>query len=213
MAFIKCPECGHTALSVASTCPSCGHLLVQNPMQGRRLGMVACRSCQKQVSGAESVCPYCGHQIRRWRSIRLAAWSALAVVLVIGGVVLFSAARKASRPPVTSPVLPVEPAPEAQPVAVTAPPPQVATAVTEPQHPGPETPSATPKTQARWTANWVNVRESPGTGGAIVGVLRPGTAVGVGEFRRGWWAVYTDGRLLGWAAGDLLVRARPDTTP
>lgn len=213
MAFIKCPECGHTALSVASTCPSCGHLLVQNPMQGRGLGMVACRGCQKQVSSTESVCPFCGHQIRRWRTIRMTAWSVLAVVLLIGGIALFSAARKASRPPVASPALPVVQAPEAQPVTVPAPPRQVATAVSEQQRPAPEPSPATPNTEARWTANWVNVRESPGTGGAIVGVLRPGTAVGVGEFRRGWWAVYTDGRLLGWAAGDLLVPTRPDTLP
>ena len=90
------------------------------------------------------------------------------------------------------------------------PPTQVATDTTEPQRTAQE-PSR--DTEARWTANWVNVRESPGTGGTIVGVLRPGTAVGVGEFRSGWWAVYTDGRPLGWAAGDLLVHTRPDTLP
>src|SRR5262249_53515705 len=60
-------------------------------------------------------------------------------------------------------------------------------------------------TQPRTVAAWANVREAPGTESAVVKVLKPGDQVNVVREHGGWWAVYHEGRRIGYVSRSLLA--------
>jgi hypothetical protein len=71
-------------------------------------------------------------------------------------------------------------------------------------------------TQTKWTLDWANVRESRALEAPVVGILRPGAPVQVTDRQQGWWALFLDGRVVGYVAGSLLadqppLAAHPDT--
>ena len=63
--------------------------------------------------------------------------------------------------------------------------------------------------QPKVVAAWANVREEPSGDAAVVKVLRPGQQVEVVQRRGGWWAVYADGRRLGYVSRSLLAEQAP----
>lgn len=94
MTYIRCPECGQKALSVATRCPKCGLVLSQNPMiSGGVRGLVECRHCHKLIQQGVQACPYCGHSAW-WDARRLTGAAIIAVaVVVVGAGVWFLAAQ------------------------------------------------------------------------------------------------------------------------
>jgi hypothetical protein len=66
-------------------------------------------------------------------------------------------------------------------------------------------PDSAAPTRARKVAAWANVRQEPSAEAAVVQVLRPGQQIDVVQRRGGWWAVYTEGRRLGYVSRTLLV--------
>jgi RNA polymerase subunit RPABC4/transcription elongation factor Spt4 len=57
----KCPNCGHTVLSVASQCPACAGPLTSTFLGLEHQGELAeCRSCGRPVRSRTAVCPHCG---------------------------------------------------------------------------------------------------------------------------------------------------------
>lgn len=67
--------------------------------------------------------------------------------------------------------------------------------------------------RARWTLNWVNVREGRSVDFPIVRVLRPGVEVQIRDPRAGgWWEVYYAGERIGFIAGSELSEQPPPDT-
>ncbi|MBI4419343.1 MAG: zinc ribbon domain-containing protein [Gemmatimonadetes bacterium] len=88
MTLIKCPQCGHTVLSVASQCPACFTALGITFLGPEHRGELAeCRSCGHPVRSNTRVCPHCKarHPARHNRAARRAVGllSALTVLLVL----------------------------------------------------------------------------------------------------------------------------------
>ncbi|MBI4502255.1 MAG: SH3 domain-containing protein [Gemmatimonadetes bacterium] len=63
--------------------------------------------------------------------------------------------------------------------------------------------------QPKVVAGWANVREEPKPDAAVVTVLRPGQQVEVVRRRGGWWAVYAEGRRVGYVSRSLLSEEAP----
>jgi uncharacterized protein YgiM (DUF1202 family) len=77
------------------------------------------------------------------------------------------------------------------------------------------TPALTPPsleyvTQVRWSSTWVNVREGRGGSSPVVQTLQPGQRLQVDKLENGWWAVYLDGRFVGYVADNLLLERSPN---
>ena len=203
MAYMDCPECGKTMLSIATQCPHCGY---QFPPQQLRISIPPPRP----------------------RLVRPALLVALALVTVAAVVVAFQSRGGSSGagaepgvanapPPATERQQPVETAlpdtaavgqmrqdsePEA-PVADTTP------AVTAPATVLPP-PAATFTNQRsrRYASTWVNVRRDRGLDAPTVRVLEPGDAVLVDSLDQGWYRVIIDGQPIGYAhRSNLVVRA------
>lgn len=228
--MIRCPECGQSVLDIASSCPRCHHVLIQNPLETHDWGdLRVCGRCGKHIPKGAAVCPFCGHQVQFRRRVWLAVVGAgLAVVVVGSGVVAWrsgllrlplggrSAAEPA--PAVAESVPPADSAAASQPVVTeeapgVAPPQAPAIVAAAPQ---PETAvrNAPPVEQVptlvtRWTSDWVNVREERNVESSQVRVLRPGSAVEVGDWRGGWWALYEGGRRIGYVANSVLTTTPP----
>jgi hypothetical protein len=215
MALIKCPQCGQTVLSVASKCPKCSYLLLQAPaLQGSNRELTRCRRCEKTIPRSVSICEYCGYPQLARRRVRFTMGVLLLVAVAVAAV---AGIRHFTKPTAPPPVNVESPSPTIQSTI-----PDTAATLSIPVAPPvearaqPETPQAVPETtplpsdaQMRWTRNWANVREGPGTSFPVVGVLQPGTEVAVSGLRRGWWQVHLNGNPQGYVAGDLLVAEPP----
>jgi len=229
MVMIRCPECGHRVLDVATTCPQCHRVLLQNPLETHNWGTLReCGRCHKHIERDAIRCPYCGHRVRAARTAgRIALVTALAVALIAAGVMawrsgIVGSVREAIAPTrmapqdtafATPPTALTEPAPAPAEVMV---PPIVAMApesvATRPggaaeaperlRTPGPAVPP--PSLVTRWTGDWANVRAGRSVESAIVRVLAPNAEVRVGEMHAGWWAVYANGTFVGYIANSLL---------
>jgi hypothetical protein len=215
MALIKCPGCSHTVSSVASKCPKCGTLLSQfRFVQGEGGALTECRRCSRKVLSGATICPYCGvsRPGRRSPYFVVALLGAFAVPVLV----LAALRGRAPTPPLIAPAVFEQPqAPRA--VTVQAPP-----QVTEGTVPADTTPlpvaapspageSATIET--RWIVDWANVREGRALGTRVIRVLRPGSSVQVTDRQAGWWALYADGRVVGYVAGSLLSEQAPLDRP
>lgn len=222
MALIRCPGCGKSVLSIASTCPGCGQLLITNPtarQNGYRYR--ACQHCGKLVAPHARVCVYCGHRTERPRALRRVAASlagtaviALAAVLTLsmGSGAEPARAPSAGRPADQRPALP--------------PPPQIAsplstTTAVVAAHPEPARTNGAHTAQdgrpapgrlVRWTETWANVREGRDLRSPVARVLQPGVRVEVTDRREGWWTVYVDGVAIGHVSNAVLTRTPPADT-
>ncbi len=227
MTLIKCSNCGHTVSSVASKCPQCGTLLSEYRfIQGQSGALTECRRCARKVLSGATVCPYCGTP-KPGRRIPYAAGALLLAAVVPALVLLVALQQRTPGAAVPERGLgqaqqPAQPAPveESAPQATGAPavhpaqeppPPREAPLSVEPAvGPGLAAPAAT---GTRWTLDWTNVRQARALDAPVVRVLKPGTGVQVGDRVNGWWAVYLEGRLVGYAAGSLLAATPPGPRP
>lgn len=215
MTLIKCPECGHTVLSVASTCPNCSRRLTPDPIAaaGGLNDLVECPRCSKLLDRRTPTCRHCGYAARRARRVRRAAVIAAGVTVVA---VIWGISLKAPPPDKTAArtvPTPEEPAGPLEEMMIARAAPDTTATDLPAARPGlappPEPPEPIPTDRpARWTNNWVNVREDRSGDAPVVRILRPGTRVEVGDRARGWWAVSIDGVPVGYVASDLL-----DTVP
>ncbi len=201
MALIKCPECGHTVLSVASTCPNCQHRMTPEVAHsGELTTVVQCRTCGELMSGDSTRCPHCGESTRR----PILVWIALAVAVVALIAVVWLVLRDGadSEPEAPPPTL----TPEVSRFPVQSPTRPTPRDIVEPAPTEIATPL--PRRALRWANDWANVRTDRGLEYEVVQILRPGDSVEVSDRRLGWWAVHGDGRLIGYVANNLL-----DTVP
>ncbi len=217
MTLIKCPGCGHTVSSVASKCPQCGTLLSQfRFVQGEGGALTECRRCSRKVLSGATTCPYCGIS----RPGRRPPYVVVALLLVLAVPALVLAALRERGPEVTTatPAAVPEPRqPEIVAPAAPAPTPQATAPIDSTETVLPEPPPAADSvaTATKWTLDWANVREGRALGTRVVRVLRPGSSVQVTDRQAGWWALYMDGRVVGYVAGSLLgdhppPEARPE---
>jgi len=203
MAYMDCPECGKTMLSIATQCPHCGY---QFPPQQLKLSIPPPRA----------------------RMVRPALVVALALVALAAVVVAFQSWRGSSSAGVESGVA-IAPPPATerqQPVETTLPDtaavgqigqdsqPRGPVADTTPAvaAPAPVLPplAATPTGQQsrRYASTWVNVRRDRGRDAPTVRVLEPGDAVLVDSLDQGWYRVSIGGQPVGYAhRSNLVVRA------
>lgn len=224
MTLIKCPNCGHTVSSVASRCPQCGEQLSQfRFVQGEGGGLTECRRCARKVLSGAKICPYCG--VARPGRRSPVAVLVLAVVLAAPALAIGALRNRTPQPPAAvlaqSAAKPAVEATAEEPVAASFPPPvQAAPAEPAPLDPV-QVPTPSPadsgatavRTQTRWTNDWANVRERRELEAPVVRVLRPASAVQVSDRQMGWWALYLDGRMVGYVAGSLLNDRPPVLSP
>ena len=235
MALIKCSHCGHGVLSVATQCPKCAVPLRRTFELGGSGELAECRRCGHAVLSNASACANCGagHPARSYtRGIVVAT---MALVAISGWVIMaltkehsqtqsrssLSLVTRAIATPADSKsaelrspparLIFVAPADSKQvtrpadvrPLVDTARP--TALAVSPPAPASDSSSAAQPKV----VAGWANVREEPSGDAAVVKVLRPGQQVEVVQRRGGWWAVYADGRRLGYVSRSLLAEQAP----
>jgi hypothetical protein len=143
----------------------------------------------------------------------------LAVALAIPVLVIAALRNRGPQAPAT---VMSEPAPERPARVVEAPVPPARQVPAPPASPGasagvvPNQPAGGVPTQIKWTLDWANVRQDRALEAPVVRVLHPGVSVQVTDRQQGWWAVYLDGRLVGYVAGSVLGDqppgvSRPDT--
>src|SRR2546425_2025812 len=214
MALIKCPQCGHTVLSVASQCPACATALAIGFLGPEHRGELAeCRSCGHPVRSGTRTCPHCGIQNpARGRRVRQQALRASAV-LILAVLALGIRARlsnhdaaRAAAAPQQEPAHVADAAPERS-STVAAPEVVASEAAASPLEAVPLAPpvnASAPPPETRWTATWANVREQPKNDAPILRVLAPGTPVKGTLDRYGWWLVHLEGKSVGYVAGELL---------
>jgi hypothetical protein len=214
MAFIKCPECGQTALSIASVCPKCGHLLMQHtPPQGGGDTLQRCPRCRKYVDRRATQCEFCAFPLTLWRRVRWGMLALLGIAVVVAATIGFRSLRSGPsgeqatqlpEPALPAPTIaPTTPVPEdstpvvAVPILVDAPP-SPDTLV----DPVPTVPAV--DTEDRWLVTWANLREGPGLDYPVLRILLPGERVRVARPARGFAAVYGSEGLEGYVAVSLL---------
>jgi hypothetical protein len=239
MALIKCPKCGQTVLSVATTCPKCQHLLTQNPLQqGGHTNLTQCRHCQKMIPGDSITCEYCGYAVRFRRTLRRITWSVVAgftvALAAVAAVLIQAENRDRPRAEATSPPpLPDVPPrgtttrsdtsqPATDTVTDTATRTTVPAGTTRPETTRtrsaaaattPESLRPPPTAAVRYVTVWGNLRATRDTLSPAIGTIAPGTRVLVGPPRLGWYAVYVDSVFAGYMAGDLLSPEAPGAFP
>jgi ribosomal protein L37E len=242
MAFIKCPKCGQTALSVATVCPKCGHILLQSPTpQGDSREFGNCRRCGKIIPRNADVCEFCGYPQLLRRRLRWGAGALVAAAVVVAGIIALLPSMRSATPAPTPPQRPAAaPAPasdtasQAAPTGDTAAPSDTVVPTAAPIRAAPPTttpteatapaPPAAVETQPRrvttstlnrWAVTWANIRSGPGSDYQVVRVLRPGERVQVADASRGWWTVYRDGIAAGYVANSVLSdhAPSPDSVP
>lgn len=119
-----------------------------------------------------------------------------------------AAPEPAAPAPVPAPVQPSQP-----PVPVPAPAPPLAPAVAPPAAvpapaPAPTPPPLAPTHLLQIRVGLANFRASPGTGSAILGVLRKGTRLTALEEKDRWFRVRLDDGREGWVAASVVAPAR-----
>ena len=236
MALIKCSHCGHGVLSVATQCPKCAVPLKRTFELGGSGELAECRRCGHAVLSNASACANCGarHPARSYTRGIVVATMAFAA---ISGWIIMALAKEHSQTQRRSSLSLVTRAiaapADSKSAELRSPPARlifVAPAenrqVTKPADGRPVRDTVRPATapivtatvpagdsssaaQPKVVAAWANVREEPSGEAAVVKVLRPGQQVEVVQRRGGWWAVYADGRRLGYVSRSLLAEQLP----
>jgi len=197
MAYVDCPECGKTMLSIATQCPHCGYQL---PPQQLRI----------------SIPP---PQPRKVRPVLVAVLALVAVAAVVAAYQSWTrskpaaeaGAAKAPRTTAQAPDQQIVAAPDSvalggsvpdtQPTAADS----TAVATPAPAAAAPTPPLPRPSATLggdrvrRYASTWVNVRQARSVGAPSVRVLQPGDAVLVDSLVEGWYRVLMDGRPIGYA--------------
>lgn len=227
MAYIDCPQCGQSALSVATRCPRCGFGFTQHrlrhgqrrPPAGNKLPiwvvgglvvLVAVFLIGEGSNGGVTVPPIAGglgedpaEVVIQADSEREGADSAQAAgdvpsVALTPSAVADPSPRLDTVPPIMA-TAPIDSAPASNPVVVTIVPPEANSAML-PEH-------------RRWARTWVNVRAGRSGSSEAVRILNPGELVGVDSLGRGWYRVSVDGVPVGYVDRSLLAQAPPDSLP
>ncbi|MEE8267389.1 MAG: hypothetical protein V3R97_00610 [Gemmatimonadales bacterium] len=230
MAYINCPQCGQSALSVATRCPRCGFGFTQHrlrhghhPRPARNkiplwvggglvvLAVVFLLSEGGGGNGAVTVPPIAGGLDEQPAEV--------VVQIDTGGegvvddvmaqpppdaaatpAMADSAGRLDTVPPIRA-AAPGESRPRPDPVVVTIVPPSAeADAAEFPEEP-------------RWAKTWVNVRAGRSGSSEPVRILNPGELVGVDSLGLGWYRVLIDGVPVGFVDRSFLAPAPPDSLP
>jgi predicted RNA-binding Zn-ribbon protein involved in translation (DUF1610 family) len=208
MALIDCPQCGHKVMSVASTCPKCGYSLTeQRKRESHAMRVAICRHCNREIAATSKLCPHCGEAEPVSRPPKWLVPAILAAVLLT---VVFVISRGGSEEPVrvSEPVAATETVPTAGDTTPT-PPPGAAEVSDPPQVLVP----ATPQTLTRWTTDWANMREDRDRNSDVVDILGPGAQIEVADLENRWWAVYVDGRRVGYISASLVANEPPTVEP
>jgi len=224
MALINCPQCGHKVMSVASTCPKCGFSLSEQRKKDAHFSKtVQCKNCRREIAPGSRICPHCGdvRPVRRYKPWPMLTVLGLAIVTV-ASLILWSGRQEGSQPEEPRQVAQAQPTPpdtpetdsttsdstESEPTAADSIP--VATPIVA----APAIDSAdTTATVMKWTADWANVRSGRGMLDSIVHILRPGQPVQVADLEDSWWAVFQDGRRIGFVSRTLILDQPPQLEP
>ncbi|MCI0548771.1 MAG: SH3 domain-containing protein [Candidatus Rokubacteria bacterium] len=102
--------------------------------------------------------------------------------------------------PAEAPPVPAAAPPSPPPPAVPAPSPPVIPDAPRPAAPAPPPPPAPARRVVQIKTDQANLRESPGTRGKVIRVLRKGTKLTVLEAREQWFRVRLDDGREGWVA-------------
>ncbi len=160
MTLTKCPNCGHTVLSVASQCPACSGALTSTFLGLEHEGELAeCRSCGRPVRSRTAVCPHCGipSPARRRANPRLVLPVIATVLLSLMAIVLRDRAfQPAHADSTVTAATALAPQPVVAPAVVAAPPKRQAESAgtdTPPARPAAVADSTPPTVPAIATAN------------------------------------------------------------
>ena len=225
MAYIDCPQCGQTALSVATRCPRCGFGFTQHRLrhgQRRRppsnrlplwvgggvVVLLVVFLVGEGGNGAVTVPPIAGGLDQQPAEVVVQTDSAGIIDSVrapSGDEVQLDApsttADYYSRLDTVPPIRATAAArPATDPVVVTIVPPDEGLAILLPE-------------ERRWAKTWVNVRAGRSGSSVAVRILDPGELVGVDSLGRGWYRVSVDGVPVGYVDHSLLAQAPPDSLP
>ena len=232
MAYIDCPQCGKSALSVATRCPRCGFGFTQHRLRyghhrrlvgnkvplwvgGGLVILVVVFLLGEGGNGAVTVPPIAGGLDKQPAEVVVQIDTGGEGV-VDGGVV-----QPADELPPDSAATPT--------MAISAgrldtvPPIRVAAPAESLPRPDPVVvtivpPSAEPDAaefpaEPRWAKTWVNVRAGRSGSSEPVRVLNPGELVGVDSLGLGWYRVLVDGVPVGFVDRSFLAPAPPDSLP
>lgn len=229
MAYINCPQCGQSALSVATRCPRCGFGFTQHRLRhghhrppapnnlplwigGGLVVMVVVFLAAEGGGGGVTVPPIAGGLDRAPAEVVVQTDTVDDRVLdgdprpadeaPIAVASTPPSAEVANRLDTVPPIRAAVPAafrPTATPVVITIVP--------------PEAHAAALSQDTRWAKTWVNVRAGRSGSSEAVRVLNPGDIVGVDSLGRGWYRVSVDGVAVGYVDHSLLAQAPPDSLP
>jgi hypothetical protein len=231
MAYIDCPQCGQTALSVASRCPRCGFGFTQHRLRhghhrrpaGNKVplwvggGLVVLAVVfffGEGGTGRVTVPPIAGGLSQESAEVVVqtdsgedgvgvdSAPAQLAAVVPSDTASTSTIADSGGRLDTVPPIRAAVPA-EFRPTLE----PVVVTIVP------PEPHTAQRPEDRRWAKTWVNVRAGRSGSSDAVRILNPGELVGVDSLGRGWFRVSVDGVPVGYVDRSLLALAPPDSLP
>ena len=224
MAYIDCPQCGQSALSVATRCPRCGFGFTQHRLRRRHVDnrvpmwvggglviLVMVFLFGEGGNGGVTVPPIAGGLDEKPAEVvvqadssgvpgadSVAVQSAVDAPDVAPTTTTLSAVTLDTVPPIVA-AAPAEYRKVPDPVVVTIVPPDTS-AVVFPE-------------ERRWAKTWVNVRAGRSGSSEAMTVLNPGEPVGVDSLGQGWYRVLVDGVPLGYVDRAFLAPAPPDSLP
>ena len=230
MAFIDCPQCGQSALSVATRCPRCGFGFTQDRLrhgQQRRQAdnrvpmwvagglaiLIVVFLVGEGGNGSVTVPPIAGGLDEKPAEVVVQADSSVELATDSVSVQPAIEAPPEVAPTTTTAVLParldtVPPIVAAAPVeSRPVPDPVVVTIIP------PDTSVVAFPEERRWAKTWVNVRAGRSGSSEAVSVLNPGEPVGVDSLGQGWYRVLVGGVPLGYVDRTFLAPAPPDSLP
>ena len=230
MAYIDCPQCGQTALSVATRCPRCGFGFTQHRLRhghhrrparnrlplwvgGGLVVLVVVFLLGEGGNGGVTVPPIAGGLDEEPVEVVVQTDSAGPMVVDSGRAQLAdeTPSDAASTPTITAYDGRLDTVP---PITAAAPAP--ARAVTDPvvvTIVPPEALATVLPEERRWAKTWVNVRAGRSGSSEAVRILDPGELVGVDSLGLGWYRVSVDGVPVGYVDRALLAQAPPDSLP
>ncbi len=232
MAYINCPQCGQSALSVATRCPRCGFGFTQHRLRhghhqrpaGNKIplwvggGLVVLAVVflfGEGGNGGVTVPPIAGG---------LDGQPAEVVVQIDTGgegIVDDVVARPAGEVPADAASTPtmaesaggldtVPPIRAAAPAESRS---RLSPVVVTIVPPSAETDAVYFPEEPRWAKTWVNVRAGRSGSSEPVRILNPGELVGVDSLGLGWYRVLVDGVPVGFVDRAFLAPAPPDSLP
>jgi len=232
MAYIECPQCGQSALDVATRCPRCGFGFAQHRLRhGERrpterhryplwiggsilvLATVFLAGRRGGFSGGVTVPPVASGLDSEPQSVLVQTDSGAGQPDGDAPVTANSADDTTSMAGSTEGVDDAIPVADGA-VSPTPSPRDTAARVVVIEPPGTPAPALpAPPVDIRWASTWVNVRAGRSGSSEAVRVLNPGDQVGVDSLGRGWFRVLIDGVPVGYVDRSFLAMSPPDSLP